>query len=140
MDVTKILEQLREERDQLEAAIVTLERLALGRGKRRGRPPSWMVEARKRTKSGDEVSAAEVIEAAVAANQRKIAVQTALGESTVNLEAKTALLTTALETEAAQALMAERANLAAALAAEKLAKALGFRLVLRGKKLAVDTP
>ena len=65
MDVTKILEQLREERDQIEAAIVTLERLALGRGKRRGRPPSWMVEARKRTKSGDEMSAADVIEAAI---------------------------------------------------------------------------
>jgi hypothetical protein len=67
MDVTKILEQLREERDQIEAAIVTLERLALGRGKRRGRPPSWMVEARKRTKSGDEMTAADVIEAAVSA-------------------------------------------------------------------------
>jgi hypothetical protein len=66
MDVTKILEQLREERDQIEAAIVTLERLAIGRGKRRGRPPSWMVEARKRTKAGDEVSALDVIEAAVA--------------------------------------------------------------------------
>jgi len=66
MDVTKILEQLREERDQLEAAIVTLERLALGRGKRRGRPPSWMVEARKRSKPGDELSAAEVMEAAAA--------------------------------------------------------------------------
>jgi hypothetical protein len=64
MDVTKILEQLREERDQIEAAIVTLERLALGRGKRRGRPPSWMVEARKRTKPGDDL-AADVIEAAV---------------------------------------------------------------------------
>ncbi|MBL8240189.1 MAG: hypothetical protein JNM66_22400 [Bryobacterales bacterium] len=67
MDVTKILEQLREERDQIEAAIVTLERLALGRGKRRGRPPSWMVEARKRTKSGEEMTAADVIEAAVSA-------------------------------------------------------------------------
>lgn len=66
MDVTKILEQLREERDQIEAAIVTLERLALGRGKRRGRPPSWMVEARKRTKPGDEATAADIIEAAVA--------------------------------------------------------------------------
>lgn len=65
MDVTKILEQLREERDQLEAAIVTLERLALGRGKRRGRPPSWMVEARKRTKPGDDMAPADVIEAAV---------------------------------------------------------------------------
>ncbi|MBM3787361.1 MAG: hypothetical protein FJW30_23630 [Acidobacteria bacterium] len=56
MDVTKILEQLREERDQLEAAIITLERLALGRTKRRGRPPTWMVEARKRTKGDDDNS------------------------------------------------------------------------------------
>lgn len=71
MDVTKILEQLREERDQIEAAIVTLERLALGRGKRRGRPPSWMVEARKRTKSGDEMTAAEVIEAAVSSKSSR---------------------------------------------------------------------
>ncbi|MBI2686378.1 MAG: hypothetical protein HYX27_08685 [Acidobacteria bacterium] len=72
MDVTKILEQLREERDQIEAAIVTLERLALGRGKRRGRPPSWMVEARRRTKPGEEVSTADVIEAAVAAKGSRI--------------------------------------------------------------------
>lgn len=54
MDVTKILEQLRAERDQLEAAIITLERLAMGRTKRRGRPPTWMVEARKRATSGDD--------------------------------------------------------------------------------------
>lgn len=54
MDVTKILEQLREERDQLEAAIITLERLAVGRTKRRGRPPTWMVEARKRATGGDD--------------------------------------------------------------------------------------
>jgi hypothetical protein len=59
MDVAKILAQLKEERDQIEAAIVTLERLALGRGKRRGRPPSWMVEARKRAKMIDELEAAE---------------------------------------------------------------------------------
>jgi len=54
MDVTKILEQLREERDQLEAAIITLERLAVGRTKRRGRPPTWMVEARKRSGGSDD--------------------------------------------------------------------------------------
>lgn len=70
MDVSKILEQLREERDQLEAAIVTLERLALGRGKRRGRPPSWMVEARKRAKPGEELSSADIVEAAVGAKGR----------------------------------------------------------------------
>ena len=48
MDVSKILEELRREREQLEEAILSLERLARGRGRRRGRPPSWMVEAKKR--------------------------------------------------------------------------------------------
>jgi hypothetical protein len=48
MDVSKILEELRQEREQLEEAILSLERLARGRGRRRGRPPSWMIEAKKR--------------------------------------------------------------------------------------------
>jgi hypothetical protein len=48
MDVAKILADLRQERDQLEEAIVSLERLATGRGPRRGRPPAWMSEARRR--------------------------------------------------------------------------------------------
>lgn len=48
MDVSKILEELRREREQLEEAILSLERLARGRGRRRGRPPAWMVEAKKR--------------------------------------------------------------------------------------------
>ncbi|MDX2178119.1 MAG: hypothetical protein SFV18_00920 [Bryobacteraceae bacterium] len=48
MDVTKIIEDLRRERAQIEEAILTLERLAEGRGKRRGRPPRWLTEARKR--------------------------------------------------------------------------------------------
>lgn len=42
MDVMKMLEDLRQERAALEEAIVTLERLARGQGKRRGRPPAWM--------------------------------------------------------------------------------------------------
>jgi hypothetical protein len=42
MDVLKMLADLRQEREQVEEAIVTLERLARGRGKRRGRPPAWM--------------------------------------------------------------------------------------------------
>jgi len=37
-----MLAELRQERDQLEEAIMTLERLARGRGRRRGRPPAWM--------------------------------------------------------------------------------------------------
>ena len=48
MDVTKILTELREEREQIEEAIISLERLARGRGKRRGRPPSWLSDAKKR--------------------------------------------------------------------------------------------
>ena len=42
MDVLKILADLRRERAQIEEAILTLERLASGRGRRRGRPPAWM--------------------------------------------------------------------------------------------------
>jgi hypothetical protein len=44
MDVSKILAELRAERQQLEEAILSLERLARGRGKRRGRPPAWLTE------------------------------------------------------------------------------------------------
>jgi hypothetical protein len=44
MDVSKILSELKEERQQIEEAILSLERLARGRGRRRGRPPSWMSE------------------------------------------------------------------------------------------------
>ena len=44
MDVSKILAELRDERAQIEEAILSLERLAQGRGKRRGRPPAWMSE------------------------------------------------------------------------------------------------
>ena len=66
MDVSKILGELRQEREQLEEAIMSLERLARGRGKRRGRPPSWMVEAKKRgrpvgskNKTGQKAAAAD---------------------------------------------------------------------------------
>lgn len=48
MDVTKILTELRQEREQIEEAILSLERLARGRGRRRGRPPSWMAELDKK--------------------------------------------------------------------------------------------
>ena len=42
MDVNKMLAELRQEREQIDEAIMILERLARGRGKRRGRPPAWM--------------------------------------------------------------------------------------------------
>ena len=48
MDVSKILTELRQEREQIEEAIMSLERLARGRGRRRGRPPAWMTELDKK--------------------------------------------------------------------------------------------
>jgi hypothetical protein len=48
MDVLKMLADLRQERQQIEEAILTLERLAQGRGRRRGRPPSWMTTIKRR--------------------------------------------------------------------------------------------
>ena len=42
MDVGKFLADLRQEREELEEAILSLERLAMERGPRRGRPPSRM--------------------------------------------------------------------------------------------------
>jgi hypothetical protein len=45
MDINGMLSQLRSERDQIDAAIMALEHLARGGGKRRGRPPKWMSEA-----------------------------------------------------------------------------------------------
>jgi hypothetical protein len=45
VDIEAILKQLRLRRDQVEQSILTLERLQLGGGPRRGRPPKWLQEA-----------------------------------------------------------------------------------------------
>lgn len=49
MDIGKILEELRTELQQVEEAIISLERMAAGSGKRRGRPPAWLLSAREAT-------------------------------------------------------------------------------------------
>ena len=48
MDVAKMLAELRQEREHIEEAILSLERIARGRGRRRGRPPAWLAEVKKR--------------------------------------------------------------------------------------------
>jgi hypothetical protein len=48
MDINQMLSELRLEREQIEEAIMTLERLARGRGRRRGRPPAWMSQIKRR--------------------------------------------------------------------------------------------
>ena len=45
MDVGKIIAELKAEREQIEEAIVSLERLARGRVRGPGRPPNWMADA-----------------------------------------------------------------------------------------------
>jgi hypothetical protein len=42
VDLNRIIIDLKAQRDVLAAAIECLERLAAGRGKKRGRPPAWM--------------------------------------------------------------------------------------------------
>ncbi|MBM3760226.1 MAG: hypothetical protein FJW36_08265 [Acidobacteria bacterium] len=63
VDLMKILEDLRRERASIEEAILTLERLVEGRGRRRGRPPTWLAEARKRGRSTDDSEEPEIEEA-----------------------------------------------------------------------------
>ena len=47
MDIHSILAELRSEKDRLEEAILTIERLAAGSmGKRRGRPPKWLANVK----------------------------------------------------------------------------------------------
>jgi len=52
MDVLKMLAEMRQERARIEEAIVVLERLALGQGKRRGRPPAWLAAAAAKNPRG----------------------------------------------------------------------------------------
>jgi hypothetical protein len=49
MDISKILTELRQEHEQLGEAILSLERLAAGGAKRRGRPPAWMAKLKEET-------------------------------------------------------------------------------------------
>ena len=52
MDIHKILAELYEERNRLDAAIASLEALATTGQRRRGRPPKWLTEARKNVEGG----------------------------------------------------------------------------------------
>jgi hypothetical protein len=53
MNLTKILEDLRREREQIDEAILSLERLAAGSGPRRGRPPAWLKEQKTRVRAAN---------------------------------------------------------------------------------------
>ena len=73
MDVGKILAELKAEREQIEAAIDSLERLARGRVRGPGRPPNWLAETGPKRRgrppgSKNKVVAPEKSSAAVAAH------------------------------------------------------------------------
>jgi len=48
MNLTKMIAELRTEREHIDDAILVLERLAAGQGRRRGRPPKWMAQVKRR--------------------------------------------------------------------------------------------
>ena len=50
MNLNTILEELRREREQIDEAILSLERLAAGSGPRRGRPPAWLKAQKIKTR------------------------------------------------------------------------------------------
>jgi hypothetical protein len=53
MDITKMLAELRGERERIEQAILVLERIGRAQGKRRGRPPKWMAVRRQGPKGSN---------------------------------------------------------------------------------------
>ena len=70
MDVAKILAELKAEREQIEAAIISLERLARGRVRGPGRPPNWMADTipkRRGRPPGSKNKAAAPVNSSVAA-------------------------------------------------------------------------
>jgi hypothetical protein len=66
MDILKMLADLRQERQQIEEAILVIERLATAtRGKRLGRPPKWMSAAKAGTAPAEGPKTTRVISADV---------------------------------------------------------------------------
>ena len=68
MNLTKIIAELREQKDALEASMITLERLARSQGKRRGRPPLFLSAA-----SQDETATGRKRRPFSAATRKKMA-------------------------------------------------------------------
>jgi hypothetical protein len=57
MDINRMLAELRQEHAQLGDAILSIERLALGRAKRRGRPPAWLADIKAKRGPGRPAAA-----------------------------------------------------------------------------------
>lgn len=55
MELTKVIQDLRREQQNIDEAITVLERLAAGGGRRRGRPPAWLKQAEGKRRRGRPV-------------------------------------------------------------------------------------
>lgn len=62
-----MIAELRSQRDQLDEAIIALERMIRGTGKRRGRPPKWLAEV----SAGEPVKKERKKKRVVSADARK---------------------------------------------------------------------
>jgi hypothetical protein len=69
MEINRMLEELRAEREQIEEAIVVLQRLAAGQGKRRGRPPKWMSEVAEKYSTENDFNRGHKIQDILHSNQ-----------------------------------------------------------------------
>ena len=79
MNITKMLDELKAEREGVEQAITVLERIAVGRGRRRGRPPAWMSRATSPLAQKTFVRSPEVRARMRAAQRKRRAKQRAAG-------------------------------------------------------------
>ena len=71
MDIQGMIASLRLELNQIDEAILNLERLAIGGGKRRGRPPKWMATAKMPTEIDVKAPAKKSKKRVVSAEARK---------------------------------------------------------------------
>jgi hypothetical protein len=73
MNLTKMIDELRTERQNIDQAILMFERLVAGQGKKRGRPPAWMSNARQVMPDAARKAQSERMKAYWAAKRKKTA-------------------------------------------------------------------
>jgi hypothetical protein len=71
MNLTKMIAELREQKEALEQTMIMLERLARGQGKRRGRPPLFLSQASGAAPAGKRRPFSAETRKKMAAAQRK---------------------------------------------------------------------
>ena len=73
MDIHRILEELRRERETIEEVILLLERMEAGTTRRRGRPPHWLQQARNAAFDAEAAPEAKRRRAVSAESRRRMA-------------------------------------------------------------------